>query len=795
MKELTLIRFEGLELDPAARTLKRDGQPIALSPKTFDLLLYLTGNAQQVLSKEQVLAAVWPNSFVEESNLSQHIFLLRKALAGIGLTERIVVTVPGRGYQFTAAVEFGKPGAPPAVSSNGLVMNATSSVTHVTVEEEYEDESLARKTLAASVSKRGWRAWSIAAALLVAAAGALGLWRWLRPPPQGHVDLVLSGIENTTGETDFDQVLNQALQIDLEQSPYLNLLSRSIIQETLALMQQPKTEHLAPALAREVCERNNAQVMLHGTLSKLGGKYLLMLSADSCVTGKTVAGYKAEASSKEDVLTALDRAAGQVRRKLGESRASLERFEIPIASVTTPSLEALRAYSQALGSFNRGDMEGSIAPVQRAIQLDPKFGAAYRLQASMYYNLGDLGKAAETIQKAYDLRDRTNERERLNTEIAYHYFGDFDMEAAARSLNLYLDIYPNDAGNWGNLCNLYTQLGQYTEAIRACEAGVRRDQHSGFLAEVYSRALKRANRFEEAKAVASKSVAEGHDRWGTHSILYQVAYAEKDAASVKRETDWGLAHSQKPMTFSNLGFAAATGGNREEAESDFTHAEEESRRNGDEDYAQGMIGELAYVEIQLGQPDRARELLKQAPDAPQDPTGTMVEKAELGDFAEAQRYLASIRPETNRATIQVFRDLPILRATIALASHKPAEAIRLLEPSRPYQLADFQVPYLRAAAEAEAGMLDAAVADYRLILANQGVDPISPLYSLAHLRLAEVLAKQSQTEKAEQEFGAFLDAWRGAAEDEPLKQQAVHELQSLRSVGQTASGIANSVSK
>ena len=792
LKELTLIRFEGLELDPAARTLKRDGQPIALSPKTFDLLVYLTGNAQQVLSKEQVLAAVWPNSFVEESNLSQHIFLLRKALAGIGLTERIVVTVPGRGYQFTAAVEFGKPGALPATSSNALVMNATSSVTHVTVEEEYEDESAAAKTLPASGSRRRWRFWAIgAAAFLVAAAGALGLWRWLRPSPQAHVDLVMSGIENMTGETDFDQVLNQALQIDLEQSPYLNLLSRSIVQETLALMQKPATEHLSPELAREVCERSNAQVTLHGTLSKLGGKYLLMLSADSCVTGKTVAGYKAEASSKEDVLTALDRAAGQVRRKLGESRASLERFEIPIASVTTPSLEALRAYSQAQGTFNRGDMEGAIAPVQRAIQLDPKFGAAYRLQASMYYNLGDLGKAADTIQMAYDLRDRTNERERLNTEIAYHYFGDFDMEAAARSLNLYLDIYPNDAGNWGNLCNLYTQLGQYTEAIRACEAGVRRDPHSGFLAEVYSRALKRANRFEEAKAVASKSVAEGHDRWGTHSILYQVAYAEKDAAGVKRETDWGLAHSQKAMTYSNLGFAAATGGKREEAESDFTHAEEESRRNGDQDYAEGMIGELAYVEIQLGQPDRARELLKQVPDAPQDPTGVMVEKAELGDFAEAQRYLASIHPETDRATIQVFRDLPILRATVALASHKAAEAIRMLEPSRPYQLADFQVPYLRATAEAEAGLPDAAAADYRLILANQGVDPISPLYSLAHLRLAEVLAKQGQTEKAEQEFEAFLEAWRAASDEEPLKKRAIHELQSLKSTP----GVVNSVSK
>ena len=243
---MTLIRFEGLELDPAARTLKRDGQPIALSPKTFDLLVYLTGNAQQVLSKEQVLAAVWPNSFVEESNLSQHIFLLRKALAGIGLTERIVVTVPGRGYQFTAAVEFGKPGALPA-TSNALVMNATSSVTHVTVEEEYEDESAAAKTLPASGSRRRWRFWAIgAAAFLVAAAGALGLWRWLRPSPQAHVDLVMSGIENMTGETDFDQVLNQALQIDLEQSPVLNIVSQQHLAQSVKYLGKSADTPLTP---------------------------------------------------------------------------------------------------------------------------------------------------------------------------------------------------------------------------------------------------------------------------------------------------------------------------------------------------------------------------------------------------------------------------------------------------------------------------------------------------------------------------------------------------------------------
>jgi hypothetical protein len=180
-----------------------------------------------------------------------------------------------------------------------------------------------------------------------------------------------------------------------------------------------------------------------------------------------------------------------------------------------------------------------------------------------------------------------------------------------------------------------------------------------------------------------------------------------------------------------------------------------------------MVGDLSYVEIVLEEREKALDLLQQVHEDPRDPTGVMLEKAQLGDVADAEQYLAASHPEKDRETMRVFRDLPILRATVSMAKHKPAEAIQQLEPARPYQLCDFQVPYLRAAA------------DYRLILANQGVDPVSPLYSLAHLRLARVLVKQDQRGPAEAEYRAFLDAWREAAEDEPLKKQAREELQGV----------------
>jgi eukaryotic-like serine/threonine-protein kinase len=780
---MTLIRFDRFELDPAARSLKRDGRLIALTPKTFDLLFYLAGHPHQVLTKDQILAAVWPDSFVEESNLSQHVFLLRKALSSVGGMERVVVTVPGKGYQFTSAVEqepLVRTSAADTPLAGTLLMHSVRSVTSMVVEEETDDESPAAASLPAPrIRRRVWLWTASATVLLLLTTGSFLLWRKLRPAPAGHVDLVLSELENRTGDTDFDQVLNQALRIDLEQSPYLNLLSRPRIQQTLAEMQHSKEEKLTPALAREICERNNAQVVLHGAIARLGNKYLVILDADSCVTGKSAAGYKADASSKEGVLTALDHVAGQVRRQLGESRASLDRFQIPIVTASTPSLDALRAYSQGSESFDRGDMKASQALLQRAIQLDPNFASAYKSLSSTYYNLGDTGQASTIIKKAFDLRDRTSERERLNIEIAYYYFGSYDWEAATRSLKLYLDIYPNSPVNWGNLCNLYTQLGQYTQATAAGERGLQLDPHSGFVAEVLARAYKRANRFREAKAVSEKSIADGRDRWGTHSILYQIAYAEGDSARIKGETDWGLSHTQKHMTLDNLAEAAATGGRLRDAEDAFAQGRAESLHDGDADFADAMLIDLADIYVKFEEPDKAANTIMHSLAAADVPGGPMSVRAELGDLTPAKRYLASGHPELDSNTIHTYRDVPMLRAMIAIKEHKPSEAVRLLEPARPYQLCDFVVPYMRAQAETDAGMLDAAATDYRLILANQGVDPVSPLYSLSHLRLARVLLQQKQIDPARSEYKAFFQAWKNADTDLALLIKAKQEYAKL----------------
>ena len=765
LRSKCLLRFEGYEIDPSSRSLKRDGQSISLNPKTFDLLLYLAEHPHQVVTKEELLGAVWPGAFVEDSNLTQHVFLLRKALASGGENGRAVVTVPGKGYQFTAAVEE-IPREEQERPAGELVLRAVQSVTRVVVEEESDDETPPQAALSSGRRRRVSMVWAgVAVAVVLVAIGSVLEWRRLHPQPAGHIDLVLSDFENTTGEPNFDRALNQALLIDLEQSPFLNLMNRSRIQETLAEMQRSKGEALTSALAMEICERTNSQAMLHGTIAKLGTKYLLMLDAVSCVNGKPIGGYKTEVASKDDVLRALDTAAGRVRRQLGESLDSLERYQIPITQATTPSLDALRSFSEAGESFRHGDMKAAQILLNRAIAMDPNFASAYRAIGSTYYNLGDYNEAAEYYKKAFDLRDRTTERERLGIEVYYYAYGLNDYEESIRRTKQLLQIYPNVTNSWVSLSNLYTKLGEYSQAIDAAEHAYQIDPQSSVATVELARSYLRASRFADAKRVADTAHAQGKDHWDVHSILFQIAYVEQDAAKMKEESEWGLAHQHASTSLYDLAFAEATGGKLREATETFSRSRSEALRDGDKDFAEGIPLRVARVEAVLGKPALAAASLRQMKGNqgdPSDPGELAYLKGMTGDLAYAQHFVATASTGDNRNTVIAGVYVPLVRALLALKSHKPDEAVKELESARVYQLRDFTVPSLRAEAETEAGQLDAAAADYRLILDNRGVDPIAPEYSLAHLGLARVLAKQQKTEMARKEYRAFLDAWKEA---------------------------------
>jgi DNA-binding winged helix-turn-helix (wHTH) protein len=770
-------RFGEFELDPLARVLKRNDSAVLLSRRAFDLLLYLVQNPGRPVSKEELLQKIWPDSFVDENSLAKSISVLRKALDEYPSCSNFVVTLPGRGYQFATTVEILVPAEKPEGLETTFGNRAAAAA--VLIEHSVRRTTIHEESIVQSPPRRrGWVVLRVIALMGLAASCAWWLWKYRHPAPQS-VSLVLADFENATGDKQFDSALDQAFQIDLEQSPFLHVLPRVAVQETLGQMQHTLDEPLTPKLAQEVCERNNAQVVMNGAISQIGAKYLLIVHASSCVSGKEVAGYKQEVSSKEEVLQALDAGAGKVRKQLGESAASLERFQTPIAQATTSSLEALQAYTQALEASDQGEADAEQKLFQRAIALDPNFASAYEGLSVGYYSRQDRVQARQAIQKAYDLRAHTTEREKFTIEIDYDTYGSFDWEAAVTAMQLYNQTYPNNALNWYSLSRMYTQLGEAQNAVEAGEYAYRLAPHSGTGAEILARAYEMANRFGDAKRIAEAAIADGKDRWGSHRILFEIAYVEHDAARMKSEADWGLSHQELGQTLTDLGFVAADEGKLREAVDDFHRSHAEAMKSGDSDFADAALMYLAGIQLEEGDTKGATASLDQMQGDSIEPGTTAYFRGELGDIAPAQRLLNEFSSSGTKNTLHIYFDQPELRGMIALQAHKPEEAVRDLEPARKYQMRDYGVPYQRANAEAASGMLDQAVADYRLILASPGLQPIWPEYVITHLRLAHALALQGKTDQARAEYEVFLNLWKDGDSQMPLLQEARAEYAKL----------------
>ena len=788
MKASMIYRFESCTLDPGHRSLSCAGEAVTLNPKTFDLLVYMVANAERVVTKDELLSALWPDSFVEESNLSQHVFLLRKALAGCTLGDRIVLTRPGRGYQFGARVEAATAeGAVLALASGAaadapaaggdLLLTAVQTTTTLVVTEESETGGALGRLLPDSA--RGWAGLWIAAATVLALAGAGGVYAWLNRPRPVLRKVVLAQFKNETGDLVLDS-LESGLRIDLEQSPYVELMGHSHIAEILESMNKPADTPLAGEVGREVCVRGNYQVLLTGEIARIGQQFLLTLEASNCETGDAVAAEKETVSGEGAVLGAMDTITRKLRRELGESRRQVAEYEVPLTQATTSSLEALRAYSRALEASDRGDTEAERGLLGRAISLDPNFASAYRQLSVSYHSRGDFVQARDAIQKAYDLRTHTTERERMTIEITYNTYGIGDYEAAIVSHQLYNQIYPDDAANWSGLGLLYGQLGEYAQAVEAGEHAYQLAPHSGLGVENLARAYKRANRFADAKRLAAAAIAEGKDRWGIHSTLLGIAFAEHDAGGIKAQTDWAMSHQQLGQSLASLGLMAASEGKLREAKADFAHARQEALRSGDADFADDATMFLAGILLDYGDRTGAKATLNQMSSSAIDEGTTAYFRAELGELAPAQKLIARIASSNSRNTLNLYFDLPELKACVDRQQHQPQQAVMDMEPARKYQLRDLGVPYQRAGAEAEAGMLDQAAADYRLLLANPGIEPTWPEFTLSHLRLARVLAASKHTVEARQEYQAFLEAWKNGDADQPLLIDARREFAALK---------------
>jgi DNA-binding winged helix-turn-helix (wHTH) protein/Tfp pilus assembly protein PilF len=788
-----IYRFGRYSLSPSHHTLYLDEAEISLTPRSFDVLLYLARNPGRLVPKEELMQAVWPGSFVEEGNLAQQIFRLRKALESEPGSPNFILTVPGRGYQFTAEVVPYHPALPllsgfsdsPETiqedrTGSSFTIERWRDRTHVVVEELAVGGSSAPEP--SSIGRRiGFAAAVLALAALTLWAG----WRWhQRAAPRQYRQIVLADFTNSTGDAAFDHTLKQAVEIDLEQSPYIDVMSASEALSILHRMGKNDDSPITPEIAREICERSNRKVLLAGDIAQLGGEYLLTLEATDCDSGKRLTGAKAEVTSREKVLAALDTIVDRARSGLGESSQSLASYQVPIIDETTNSLDALKSYSIGVDMNLRGKGEAESLPFfQRAVELDPQFAMAYGAIGSDYYNLNEMSLAAQYYKKAYDLSGRVSAKEKLILKAHYYAEGQNDLREGIETYRQWAETYPNEWTPWANMANEYIQMGEYPLAIAAGERALQLEPNQALNYSVLVRAYRRANRFAEAKSIGLRAVQRQKDSANLHGSLYQIAIAEHDINVRTSEAKWAQQHSSGWYGFFFADLQAeeyASQGRYRDAEGAFRHAWDVAERENLPESGDDILLDQAFFEFSFGQPAAARATLSRvskldldAPDAP-------LLQAEMGNSDPAETFLAVHSAATHPGTLMNFVYLPRVRAALAMHRGNPLEAVDALKPASAYELADYDTLSERATACMRAGRPDLAVPELQKIITNPGIDPVSILSPLAHLGLARAYSMEGNKPKSESEYENFFDLWKNADPDIPVLQQARLEYAQLK---------------
>jgi eukaryotic-like serine/threonine-protein kinase len=605
--------------------------------------------------------------------------------------------------------------------------------------------------------------------------------------------IVLAEFANTTGDPVFDGTLRQGLSAQLQQSPFLSLISDERIAQTLTLMAKPKDARLTPDIAREVCQRTASAATIEGSISNLGSQYVLDVKAVNCRTGDLLDEEQVPANGKEQVLKALGDAATRLRAKLGESLASVQKYDAPQASVTTPSLEALQAYT--LGNHTTdvvNDYAAAIPLFERAISLDPNFAMAYLRLAQSYQPLSQLTRCAENARKAYELRDRTSTSEKLAISSFYEMMVTGNLEAARTSYQAWEQTYPRDAEPPMYLWIIYTLMGDYEKALAAALQAWKINPASGnnYVNLAYS--YQWVGELQQAKATVQDSRAHNIDSPWLPLLLYNVDFLQHDAAGMDRQV---VDATGKPGVDDQILFlqSETAAYNGEFAKSrDLTRRAADSALRTDEKEAAAEYQAHASVRDALvGNIDVAKKEVQAAlalSNSWEAESLSAITFGLVGDSTQSERLAADLSKRFPENTTVQFLYLPMARAAITLHSGDATRSIEALAASAPYELAETNFAftfslypvYLRGQADLAAKQGTAAFAEFQKIVDHSSVIGNEPIGALAHLGLARAYALLGDSVKAKTAYQDFLQLWKNADPDVPILKQAKPEFAKLQ---------------
>jgi tetratricopeptide (TPR) repeat protein len=627
--------------------------------------------------------------------------------------------------------------------------------------------------------------WAIAmtGAAIVAMLAGGWFYRARRAHALSETDtIVLADFTNKTGDAVFDDALRQGLAVQLEQSPFLSLISDQRTRQTLQLMGKSQSEKLTPEIARELCERTASKAYLSGTISSLGTQYVLGINAVNCQTGDTLAQEQVTSDSKEHVLAALGEAATKLRERLGESLKTVHKLATPIEQATTPSLEALQAYSMGRSTMiSQGNFVAAVPLFQRAIRLDPNLAMAYASLGTTYHNLGEKELAAENTRRAFELRAKVSEREKFYIESHYHHFVTGDLEKAKQAYELWAQTYPREPVPPMNLGVVYQTLGQYEKSLLEFREALRLAPNDVLNYGNLIGVLVELNRVKEAHAAAAEAASKNLDSPDMRYALYQLAFLQSDDAGMAQQVEWsGDRPGDEAVLLYYQADTAAYSGQLNRARELSRQAITSALRAGRKERAAGCEAAVALREALFG---NGAEAKRAATNALKSSNGRDVQfvaglaLAMVGDKDQAVQFADALKSRFPEDTIVQFNYLPTIYAQVALNDGDPSRAIEFLRSASPYELAlagsssysTYLYPvYVRGQALLAQHQGGAAASEFQKILNWPGVVSNEPIGALAHLGLARARAMNGETADARTSYNNFLSLWKNADSGFPL---------------------------
>ena len=764
-------RFGPYEVDLRSGELYKHGIRLKLQDQPFQVLAILLEHSGEVVTRDELRQRLWPaDTFVDfDTGLNSAIKKLRDVLSDSADEPRYIETLHRRGYRFIAPVENG---AQPKSAPIELRV-----VPVATLREPPQAWYKRRLVVAAGI-----------AALVVVAA--LVTWRvFFARPVLTEADVILvASFVNKTGDPIFDNSLDKALEVKLAESPFLSLFSEANVRETLRMMRHDPNERVTPELGIEICKRQGLKALVVPEIAAVGNTYLITLEAIDARSQKPMARRQEVADSKDKVVAALGKAGSQLRRQLGESLSSLEKYNAPLDLATTSSLDALLAYRAGQNLYRSGKRRESIPFFERAVELDPQFCSAHNMLGSAYHSIGDGQASRENFAKAFELKDRRlTQEENFQTTALYDSSITGNLEKETAVLVLYKEAYPRSVSAYNLLGIAYAQQGRTEEALQNFNWAI---AHSPVpSAQHYSnasQALMILGRFDEAKKMLDEWRQKGSLNPFQMVMRYRIAFIEKDAVTMDKlareapADDVSWLHLQMQLAF----LRGDSGTLRSLSE---TLVKQETHGNRKENVSD-ELARRASLESFLGDYESARKFCRLAEEAGNDSSIGMWTCAKAlglaGDVAQAETLVAKLDERFPEDTFQQKVLLPIARSIIEDDRGDTVKAVAFLTPVTQYP--NGAVFYHRAEAYSAAGEYGEAIADFQTVIAHRGWPEWELFSTLSQLGLARAYAKQGDTDLSRRAYDDFFTTWKDADPDIPILRQAKEEYKKLTTTASAA---------